>query len=63
VDDTSLVTLCKVFGTTNLETFCRYLRNAYKGAVLVVFCARKDARVALSPCVGRELRVFITLLV
>ena len=28
-NDTSLVTLCKGLETTNLETFCKYLRNAH----------------------------------
>jgi hypothetical protein len=28
-NDTSLVTLCKGLETKNLETFCKYLRNAH----------------------------------
>jgi hypothetical protein len=33
LDDTSLVTLCKGFGTENLESFRRYLPNAYKDVI------------------------------
>jgi hypothetical protein len=32
-NDTSLVTLCKGLETMNLETFCKYLRNAHIYAV------------------------------
>ena len=51
-DDTSLATPCKGFGTENLETFCKYLRNAYTVGASSVLHANSLRSVVLRTVTG-----------